>query len=398
MNPWVSAYIAARYSRAKQSTSFVAFINRISVAGISLGLMALITVVSIMNGFESQLKQRVLGVVPHLVVPVTSRAKDLLDNEFIEVVMPYEEVDAIVQSSTSLRAVEVQGIEPKTMIEHSVFNDNMLFGSLDLAPGSFDVVIGRSLATQMNISPGDSIRITLAGKFIYTPFGRVPSRKLVRVAGFFDLSSQADDSAILMHWQDVKRMQRQNDSEPTSLRLFLFDAFKFDEVQDWLSQKNISSRSWRTKQGTLFDAVKMEKNLMFVMLLLIIAVAAFNMVSSLVMVVTEKQSDIAILQTQGMTRQSVLTIFLINGSLNGLKGAVYGTVLGFVLLFTINPILEGLGFSLALSFDGNAVPFVINIKQIVSVIIASIVMCLLASLYPAFRAMNTQPAVVLHND
>lgn len=396
MNAWVSAYIALRYSRAKQSISFIAFINRVSVVGITLGLMALITVVSIMNGFEAQLKQRVLGVVPHLVIPSPNNS-DLLVNKYVEVAMPYEETEAIVQSASSLRALEIQGVDPEIMIKHSVYSENMMFGSLNLKPGSFDVIIGRALATRMNINVGDSLRVTLAGKTIYTPFGRIPSRKLVKVTGLFDLSSQADDSVMLMHWQDLKRLQREKTDQASLTRLFLFDAFKYREVQAWLSQKGVDSQSWRTKQGTLFDAVKMEKNLMFTMLLLIIAVAAFNMVSSLVMVVNEKQADIAILQTQGMTPKSILAIFLINGGLNGIKGALFGAILGFALIYSLNPLLEFLGFSLALSFDGKSVPFVINIVQIIYVVTVAILMCIVASLYPAYRAMKVKPAVVLHN-
>ncbi len=390
------SYIAFRYSKAKQSTSFIAFINRVSVVGITLGLMALITVVSIMNGFESQLKQRVLGVVPHVVLPSMGTEVPLI-HRHIQVAMNYEETEAIVQSTSSLKALDIQGVDPDVMQAHSVFSENMLFGTLELAPGSFNVVIGRALAAQMRIEVGDSLRVTLAGKTLYTPFGRIPSRKLVRVVGIFDLSSQADDSVILMHWQDLKRLQRQKTDQASLTRLFLFDAFKYQEVQDWLKQKGLESYSWRSKQGTLFDAVKMEKNLMFTMLLLIIAVAAFNMVSSLVMVVTEKQSDIAILQTQGMTPKSILAIFLINGGLNGIKGALFGTVLGFALIYSLNPLLDLMGFSLALSFDGKSVPFVIDFTQIMVVIAAAILMCIAASLYPAYRAMNIKPAVVLHN-
>ncbi|MBO1254922.1 lipoprotein-releasing ABC transporter permease subunit [Alteromonas sp. 5E99-2] len=393
---WISPYIALRYSRAKQTTSFVSFINRMSVAGIALGLMALITVVSIMNGFEAQLKQRVLGVVPHLVVS-SDTDLDIQSHDKVEAVMPFEEVDAVIQSRSALRGIQIQGIEPNVMAQYSVFNDNLLFGSLDLKPGSFEVIIGRSLAVQMDINPGDEVRVIIAGKSIYTPFGRVPSRRLVKVVGFFDLSSQADDTAILMHWKDVKKLKRKSGDSASSLRLFLYDAFQYDVVADWLNDNNLESSSWRGRQGTLFDAVKMEKNLMFIMLLLIIAVAAFNIISSLVMVVTEKQPDIAILQTQGMQGSSIMGIFVFNGIFNGIKGTFFGAVLGFALVYTLNPILKAVGVSLALSIDGNVVPFVVDGIQIASVIGFSILLCLLASLYPAYRAMKVKPANVLHN-
>jgi lipoprotein-releasing system permease protein len=388
--------IALRYSRSKKSNSFVAFINAFSVAGIALGLMALITVVSVMNGFEAQLKQRVLGVVPHLIVYGSDGVKTS-DHSQIKAVMPFEEVDAVVQSKNAIRGLQVQGIEPSIMEEHSVFANNMLFGSLNLEPGSFDVIVGRSLAVQLDINPGDRLRLLVAGKAIYTPFGRVPSQRLVRVAGFFDLGSQADDTAVLMHWKDVQKLKRVRSDEPSSMRLFLHDAFRYADVQDWLETKDIDSESWRHLQGTLFDAVKMEKNLMFTMLLLIISVAAFNIISALVMVVTEKQADVAILQTQGMNPRAIMGIFLFNGALNGVKGAGYGLVLGTIVIWGINPLLNALGLNLALAADGRAVPIVIDIPQIASVIGLSILLCVLASLYPSYRAMRIQPAQVLHN-
>lgn len=401
---FVSAHIASRYSRSNHGSSFISLINKISVAGIALGLMALIVVVSIMNGFEHQLKQRVLGVVPHIVVPNSAALENpsnstisFSESPYIKTFMPYESVDAIVQSSNAIRGVQLQGVEPDIMQRYSVFADNMLFGSLNIEAGSFDVLIGRALATQMDINPNDTLRILLAGKTIYSPFGRIPSQRLVRVAGFFDLKSQADSSAILMHWKDVKKLKREKATSATHLRLFLHDAFDYQKVQQWLSDQDIESTSWRDQQGTLFDAVKMEKNMMFIMLMLIISVAAFNIVSSLVMVVTEKQSDIAILQTQGMNPHSIMSIFLYNGLLNGLRGTLFGSILGLVLLFSINPALELVGINLGLALDGRSVPFVFRPDQIASVIGLSLFLCLLASAYPSYRAMKVQPAQILHN-
>jgi len=393
-----SLFIALRYAKSRQRNSFVAFINGFSVAGITLGLMALITVVSIMNGFEAQLKQRVLGVVPHIVTTSAVNESALMQRDNVAGVMPFEEVEAIVQSSSELRGVMLQGVSVQDMQAHSIVTQNMFMGEFALPEGEFNVVIGRSLASQLGISLGDPLRVLIAGKTVYTPFGRVPSQRLVTVGGIFDLGSQVDDTVVFMQWRDVQKLKRSPSENSSQWRVFLRDAFQFEPVQAWLAAKDYPTFSWRERQGTLFDAVKMEKNLMFIMLLLIIAVAAFNIVSALVMVVSEKQADIAILQTQGMQPSGVMSIFLINGLLNGVKGAVLGCGFGALCIIGINPLLSALNVPLVLSVDGNAVPIVVDYGQIVTVVALSLALCLVASFYPAYRAMKMQPAQTLHNE
>ncbi|MFC3095854.1 lipoprotein-releasing ABC transporter permease subunit [Alteromonas sediminis] len=398
MLPTPSLFIAMRYAKSRQSNSFVAFINGFSVAGITLGLMALITVVSIMNGFEAQLKQRVLGVVPHIITESAVDSTVLSGRENVKGVMAFEEGEAIVQSSTELRGVMLQGVSEEGMRQHSIVTQNMFLGDFVFTEGQFHAVVGRALASQLGISVGDNVRVMIAGKTVYTPFGRVPSQRLVTVSGIFDLGSQVDDTVIFMHWQDVQKLKRTVSNESSQWRIFLDDAFQFESVENWLVSKGYTATSWRDRQGTLFDAVKMEKNLMFVMLLLIIAVAAFNIVSALVMVVSEKQADIAILQTQGMSPASIMNIFLINGLLNGVKGAVLGCLLGALCIIGINPLLAALNVPLALSVNGDAVPIVVDYGQIMLVVALSLGLCLLASFYPSIRAMRLQPAITLHNE
>ncbi|GFD94302.1 hypothetical protein KUL156_16180 [Alteromonas sp. KUL156] len=477
----LSAFIAYRYAKSnKQSqTSFVSFINRFSVAGIALGLMALIIVVSVMNGLEGQLKQRILGIVPHIEItetPIASareitetpnssvrqniktptqnslevsktptsissnigetptqssvaanESKDAKKNTktpisntikphqlslgeisktpITSVVanMAYREAEAVVQSRSELRGVQIHGIEPEVMLEHTLVASHMEQGRFsDLAEGSFTAIIGRSLAIKLDARVGDRLRVMVAGASVYTPFGRMPSQRLVTVVGVFDMGSQMDDKVMYMNLHDVNRLMRDPKGTGQSLRLFLNDAFNYLSVVNYLTDTMGVSvndvKTWRERQGPLFDAVKMEKNMMALMLLLIIAVAAFNIVSALVMVVTEKQGDIAVLQTQGMLPRTIMWIFVLNGLFNGIKGAGIGLILGIVITFQLNNILDVIGSPLALAADGRGLPIEMDAVQIVSITLLSLLLCVLASVYPARKAMKIAPSQALQNE
>ena len=223
------------------------------------------------------------------------------------------------------------------MLEHTLVANHMEQGRFnDLVEGSFSAIIGRALAIKLDARVGDRLRVMVAGASVYTPFGRMPSQRLVTIVGVFDMGSQMDDKVMYMNLKDVNRLMRDPKGNGQSLRLFLNDAFNYlavvDHLTDTMGVSVSTIRTWRERQGPLFDAVKMEKNMMTLMLLLIIAVAAFNIVSALVMVVTEKQGDIAVLQTQGMLPGTVMWIFVLNGLFNGIKGAGIGLILGLSLI------------------------------------------------------------------
>ena len=396
----LSAYIALRYSTAGKHNSFVAFINRFSVAGIALGLMSLIIVLSVMNGFEAQLRQRILGIVPQVVAHNAS-VDDVLQLPLTEVraASAFREAEGLVQSRQALRGVQLQGVDPATMAKHSIVSDYMLDGNFErLEEIKFGAIISRALAQELSVNVGDQIRVMAAGASVYTPFGRMPSQRLVTIAALFNLGSQLDDKVIYLRLDDLTRLLRKPKDSPADVRLFLNNAFNYQGVVAELEQADYSTSNWRSRQGPLFDAVKMEKNMMFLMLLLIIAVAAFNIVSALVMVVSEKSGDIAILLSQGMTVATVRAIFMLNGIFNGLKGAVIGAVLGILAVVYINDILEFLGIYLALSADGPGLPIDMQWHQVFWVTLFSLGLCLLASWYPAQRAMKVQPAKVLQQE
>lgn len=388
------AFIGYRYTRASQASSFVAFINFFSVAGITLGMMSLIIVLSVMNGFEAQLKQRVLGIVPHITVDASIDNIPLQKLVDVKVAMPFKEAEGVLQTRAELRGVAIQGVDPNIMQEHSIVSDKMLVGQFgDLADRSFNLIIGRALASQLNVRPGDQVRLLVAGASVYTPLGRIPSQRIVNIAGIFDLGSALDDKTVFMAVTDLQRLLRTKVSE-TDTRLVLNDAFKYQQTAQQLVADNLQFTTWRERQGPLFDAVKMEKNMLFLLLVLVIAVAAFNIISALVMVVNEKQSDIAILMTLGMQRQRIMQIFLFNGLFNGFKGAVIGTVLGVLTVWQLNSILSLLNIAPGFTETGG-LPIDMRLEQIVGVALFAMLLCFLATLYPAYKALNIQPARAL---
>lgn len=391
-----SAFIGLRYARANKGNHFIAFINFFSVVGIALGLMALITVSSVMNGFEGQLKNRVLGLVPHIVVDTSGGTEDASALDKIPGVIassPIIESEGVLQSSKDLQGVLIQGVDPEFMQSNSIVAENMLFGRIaDLKKSQYGIVIGRALSIKMGLRPGDETRLIAAGASVYTPFGRMPSQRVFRVVGIYDLASEMDSKVVFTHINDNARLLRQKRVKLQKTRLFLEDAFDYKQIEQQIS---LPTDNWRSRQGPLFDAVKMEKNMMSLMLLLIVAVAAFNIVSALVMVVTEKQGDIAILRTQGMPVGQVMNIFLFNGMFNGLKGTLFGLLGGLLLVSQLNSILSVMGSPVALGNNGEGLPIDVRWSQVWFMVSMSILLCFLATLYPAYRAVKVEPARAL---
>ncbi|MBC3767015.1 lipoprotein-releasing ABC transporter permease subunit [Neptunicella marina] len=393
------AFIGLRYARASKSSHFIAFINFFSVAGIALGITALITVSSVMNGFEDQLKQRILGIVPHLLIKdpqKTLSSESVLAMQHVIGSGAQVEAEALVQGQRGLQGVQIQGVEPDVMQKYSAITENMLTGSLlQLAPKSYQVVIGAALARQLGVQTGDQVRLIVAGAMVYTPLGPMPSQRMFTVSGIFDLSSELDDKVVLMNISDAARLMRKPLNNVAQQRLFLDDAFAYKQVENQLyaMSDKLQIESWRAREGALFDAVKMEKNMMALMMMLIVAVAAFNIVSALVMVVTEKRGDIAILRTQGMTAGDILKIFLTNGLYNGVKGTSLGLAGGLLLATQLNHLTALLG--VVVLPGSSQLPVVIAPNQVITVVVLSLLLTFVATLYPAYRAANVNPASAL---
>ena len=393
----VFAFIGLRYAKASPGNHFIAFINLFSVVGIALGVMSLITVLSVMNGFEGQLKNRILGIMPHIVVDTRTAAQQDIDNlssiPGVTHVTPLIESEGVIQSLKGIQGTMIQGIEPSDMQEFSVFRDRMLVGKLEhLIAGEYGVVIGRALAAKLNIRYGDDVRILAAGASTYTPFGRLPSQRIFRVVGIYDVGSELDDKVVLLNVKDNARLLRKKPQQLIQSRLVLEDAFQYLSVENTI---DLPSDNWRRRQGPLFDAVKMEKNMMGLMLVLIIAVAAFNIISALVMVVTEKQGDIAILKTQGMASGDVMKVFMMNGLYNGIKGTGAGLILGMLLVSQMNNLLSLTGAPINLGDNGQGLPVDLQWQQITVIVGLSLALSFIATLYPAYRAVKVEPAKAL---
>jgi lipoprotein-releasing system permease protein len=389
----LSAFIGLRYAKAAKGSHFIAFINLFSVIGIALGLMALLTVLAVMNGFEAELKLRNLGITPHILVqqakPSQAGARDF--TIFPDVMAQAEQIDyeGLVQSPSALQGVMIQGIEPNIMSQHSVIANNMLAGRLsNLGAGQYGVVIGHALARKLNLTIGEKTRL-------FGPFGRSYNQRLFTVVGIFDMASALDDKVVLLNIDDAAKLIRSKVQDVSETRLFLNDAFSYLPIVQQLNAEGLTTSDWRTQQGALFDAVKMEKNMMSLMLMLIIAVAAFNIVSALVMVVTEKQGDIAILLTQGMTRSKVMQIFLFNGLYNGVKGTAWGLIGGLLLVSQLNNVIEVFNLPIYLGPNGQGLPIKLEWQQVSVLVATSLSLCFFASLYPAYRAVRTDPAHAL---
>ncbi|MCW8831834.1 MAG: lipoprotein-releasing ABC transporter permease subunit [Colwellia sp.] len=418
----ISLFIGLRYSRSKNRAGFISFITFFSTVGILLGVASLITVVSVMNGFEGELKKRILGIVPHVIVSNNDVAtknmlpqwrqvrEQLLTQKHIKQVTPFLSSEALVQSPQSLQGVMLQGIMPE-FEQRNIINEHMIAGSLDsLSEQAYSIVIGRSLANKLQVSLNDTVRIVLPTKTIFTPMGRIPVQRNFSIVGIFDVGSQVDDAMVYVHSKYGAKLLRRKGEGIGQLRLYLDDAFNANEVVEELTKTNkltaknevvqsLSFTTWNDSQGALFSAVNMEKKMMWLMLSLIVAVAAFNIVSALVMVVVEKQGEIGILQTLGLSKVGVVKIFITQGMINGLWGVSLGSLLGILLTQYLNSILAIFGVNIfGAGYAMQQLPMQLEVINVIVIAISALVMSFLATLYPAFQASNTQPAEVLRNE
>lgn len=403
-------FLGLRYSRARHGNRFTRFINRFALAGILIGVAALIIVSSVMNGFEQQLKQRILGVVPQLTV--TEAESQQVSNwqqlakrippltEQIGVV-PQVSSAGVVQSSGELRPVVLQGLFPDVAdadVQWQPLRQHLLYGNLSaLTEGSYQVILGQALAQQLDVWPGDTIRVIAAAGGVYTPLGLMPAQRQFKVAAIVAMQSEADSHLLVMHGADAARLLRLPPNHVSALRFYFTDPFAAliaeQDVQAALGD-NVTTQTWREQYGELFDAVSMEKRMVGLMLSLIIAVAAFNVVSALMMVIQDKRSDIAILQTMGLRRTHLYAMFMVQGATSGIIGSVVGLLIGTGVAANLNEILTVL--QIDLSFTGQAgLPVLMASGQITFIVLAAIALTLLATLYPAWRASQILPAQAL---
>ncbi len=398
----VSLFIGLRYSRSSKGNAFISFISFFSIAGIAIGLMALFTVSSVMNGFENNLKTNMLGLIPHIEVSAEDNSKEtmlqlkqqLANSQDVKQVNLYRHGEAILQTNQDLHGVLLQGLYDEGSSIYNV-KDKIVAGNWSqVMDSNYHIAISRYLSRKLGISLGDKVRVIMPNASSYTPLGRVPSQRLFTVAALYETQSEIDMSLAFTSGYSLGRVLKLAKSAAPNLSVSLYEPFAVEQVlQSQLAILNdYTVTDWRASQGTLFAAVAMEKRIMSILLGLIVLVAVFNIVSALTMMVSEKQSEVAILQTLGLTPLQVQHVFMIQGLYNGLIGTSIGALLGVLLSSNINELLNMLGINL---LAGVSLPVKFDVMSLSLIAAGSIAMSFLATLYPARKAAKVNPAEVL---
>jgi len=408
----LSLYIGLRYTGAKRRNHFISFISLISILGIGLGVAALITVLSVMNGFEQELRSRILGMASHASIsghrqPLGDweQAADLaMQHPQVAGVAPYVQGEIMLTKGKKVSGALVRGIMPGLEPDVSTVGEHMRTGRLeDLQPGEYRIILGKDLAYSINARVGDQITM-VTPQANFSPAGVLPRLRRFRVSGIFDVGMYEYDRGVaLVHLDDAARLFKL-DNAVTGIRLRLEDLFKAPQVARELASylgDGLSVEDWTRQHANFFRAVQTEKRVMFVILTLIVAVAAFNIVSTLVMVVTDKRADIAILRTLGATPATILRIFIIQGALIGLLGTALGVVGGVALALNVETIVPAIENAFNVQFMPadiyyiSDLPSQLNWPDVWQIAVVAFLLSLLATLYPAWRASRTQPAEAL---
>ncbi|ADO81032.1 TPA: lipoprotein-releasing ABC transporter permease subunit [Haemophilus influenzae] len=390
MNFPISLYIALRYWRAKSADRFGRLVTNLASLGIVLGVMALIIVLSVMNGLEGYQKQQVLSSIPHAIVseeqPIST--EKTLENlpHFVQKAVPINTTNVIYQTAKGVSAGQIIGIQS--------FSDDPLVESFDqtkfneiLPRGEFKLVIGDQLAQKLGVNIGDKIRLMITDNSQYTPFGRVPMQRLFTVSDIYYGYGEASGYEAFANITDIGRLMRIQPQQAQGYRLFLNDPFQITELPQHFSTQKITD--WRVQKGEFFQAVRMEKNMMGLLISLIIVVAISNIVTSLSLMVVDKQGEIAILQTQGLTKSQVRSVFIYQGLLVGFVGTLLGAILGVLATLNLTEIVS------AVNPQGVFLPTELSFVQMIFVIGFSLLLSLLSTLYPAYRAAKVEPAAAL---
>jgi lipoprotein-releasing system permease protein len=392
----VALFIGLRYMRGRASDRFGRFVSWLSTIGITLGVMALVTVLSVMNGFERELTNNILGLMPQAMVTSTTGSVNpeklpaaALKLQGVTRIAPITTGDVVLQSARSVAVGVMLGIQPTEKDPLSPYLVNVK--QTDLVAGQYNVILGEQLAGSLGIKRGDSIRIMVPSASQFTPMGRIPSQRLFTVIGTFAANSEVDGYQMLVNQQDASRLMRYPLGNITGWRLWLAEPLNVDVLSSQKLPQDTEWKDWRERKGELFQAVRMEKNMMGLLLSLIVAVAAFNIITSLGLLVMEKQGEVAILQTQGLTRRQIMAVFMVQGASAGVIGALFGALLGVLLASQLNNLMPIIGALL----DGATLPIAIDPVQVIVIAVVAMAVALLSTLYPSWRAAATLPAEAL---
>ncbi|AEF22857.1 lipoprotein-releasing ABC transporter permease subunit [Pseudomonas fulva] len=409
----LSVFLGTRYTRAKRRNHFVSFISLTSMIGLALGVLVMILVLSVMNGFDHEMRTRVLGMVPHATIesatPITDwqrLADRALKNPQVLAVAPFSQVQGLLTNDGKVQKVLINAVDPAEERKVSIIGDFFREGRLeDLQPGTFGIVIGDKAAAKLGVGMGDKITF-VAPEVSVTPGGVFPRLKRFTVVGIFHVGAGEIDGFMAMtHVQDLARLQRHQPDQVQGIRLKFADLFQAPRTAWQLAQSfgqdDYLARDWTRTHGNLYQAIRMEKAMIGLLLLLIVAVAAFNIISTLVMVVNDKKGDIAILRTLGATPMQIMATFMVQGTVIGVIGTAIGALLGILAALNISAIIAGVERLLGFKFLNADVYFIdylpsqLMLADVVQVCGAALLLSFLATLYPAWRAARTQPAEAL---
>ena len=406
-------YIGTRYTRAKRRNHFVSFISLTSMIGLALGVLVMIVVLSVMNGFDHEMRTRVLGMVPHATVESETAIDDwrsladkALENPQVLAVAPFSQMQGLLTHEGKVQKVLINAVDPLEEAKVSIIGDFFQQGRLqDLEPGAFGIVIGDKAAAKLGVSLGDKITF-VAPEVTVTPAGMFPRLKRFTLVGIFHVGAGEIDGYVAMtHVQDLARLQRRQADQVQGIRLKVADLFQAPRtawaLAQTLGERDYYARDWTRTHGNLYQAIRMEKAMIGLLLLLIVAVAAFNIISTLVMVVTDKKGDIAILRTLGATPGQIMAIFMVQGTVIGVVGTLIGALLGIFAALNVSAGIAALERALGMRFLNADVYFIdylpsqLMLADVLLVSAAALVLSFLATLYPAWRAARTQPAEAL---
>jgi lipoprotein-releasing system permease protein len=405
-------FIGLRYTRAKRRNHFISFISLISLLGITLGMTALITVMSVMNGFQKEVRSRILGVAAHIQVSgVDGRltdwrkvAEEALKHPEVEAAAPYIGAQGMISFDQSVSGVAVRGILPGMEDNVADLGRMMIDGRLEnLAPGEFGMVIGRELVRALGVFTGDKV-VLISPQGQVTPAGIIPRLKQFTITGVFEAGHfEYDSGLVLIHLADAQKLYRM-ENQVSGVRLKLHDLFKAPQVAQELVpliSSDVYITDWTRQHANYFRAIQIEKRMLALILALIIAVAAFNIVSTLVMAVTDKQSDIAILRTLGASPRSIMKIFIVQGTWIGVVGTTLGVIGGVLLAYNVEAVIAMIERLFSVQFLSREVYYIseipsdLQLDDVIAVAVVSFVLTLLATLYPSYRASKINPAEAL---
>jgi lipoprotein-releasing system permease protein len=407
-------FVGLRYTRAKRKNHFISFISMTSMVGVALGVAALIIVLSVMNGFQAELRSRILGVASHIEVTENtnmlsnweSLAEQVDAQPNVKASAPYVMAQGMLSYGQAVQGALVRGVLPNQENAVADLGKNMREGQLsDLASGEFNIILGADLAYSLGVNVGDKV-VLMAPQGQFTPTGVIPRIKQFNVVGLFQIGMYEYDAGLaLIHIEDAAKLYRMGD-KVSGLRLKINNLFDAPAMTAELSDKLTPLGAyyitdWTQQHANFFKAIQLEKRVMFIILTLIVAVAAFNIVSTLVMAVTDKRADIAIMRTLGASPKSIMQIFIIQGALIGIIGTFFGAVLGIVIALnidTIIPFIENLFHVQFLSKEVyyiSELPSKLEWNDTITIVVVSIVLSLIATLYPSYKASKINPAEAL---